>query len=179
MTFSFGVRVGVGGYSVFFSLFSSEKIVSVNSVFLLFGFFYCYKGLSFCRTDTYGFAGYSQMAWDNPASVSLYLEVVLVLDLSFFSPILQGNLQIHHVGQDGQVSAHLLSLNTYLLCGSPDLALPWGGVGARRWCSVSLREKLALPLLAQTSQRVWTPGRWVSGQHLFLCGILHSFLLCR
>ena len=71
------------------------------------------------------------MAQDAPASVSLCLEVVLVLDLCFSSSTLQGNLQIHHVGQDGQVSAHVLSLNARLPCGPPDLASVRGGVGNR------------------------------------------------
>lgn len=51
--------------------------------------------------------------------------------ISAFSPILQGNLQIHHVGQDGQVSAHMRSLNASLPWVSPDLALLRGGVGSR------------------------------------------------
>ena len=42
---------------------------------------------------------------DIPASVSWVLKHCHWLPL--FSSVLQGNLQIHHVGQDGQVSAHL------------------------------------------------------------------------
>lgn len=103
---------------------------------------------------------------EDPVSVSLCLEVLFVLDLSFFSSILQGNLQIHHVGQDGQVSTHLPSL-----C----VCLPWWIIrrciatgkerGGRGWNSVSPGEMLAVFLVAKDvlkDEDMWTAGLWAT-----------------